>query len=93
LSDLYYQSRIDTHSSSFHTPPTTSSTKHRQKIALKASSQLGSDAVTSMTNVTGTITTKSYKKAGDSKIFDDQNVEEAISKAPVATHALLKVHN
>jgi hypothetical protein len=46
-----------------------------------------------MTNVTGTITTKSYKKAGDSKIFDDQNVEEAISKAPVATHALLKVHN
>jgi len=27
----------------------------------------------------------------DSKVFDDQQIEEVISKAPVATHAILKV--
>ena len=70
----------------------TSLTKRRHKIAPKASSQLGSEAVASMTNISGTTTTKSYKKPGESKVVDEQNIEEAIAKAPTATHSMLKVN-
>ncbi len=81
-----------THSSSLHTTPVNLPTKRRHVIGPKASSQLGSDAIASMTNITGTTTTKSSKKPTESKVFDDQHVEEAISKAPIATHAMLKVY-
>lgn len=57
-------------------------------IAPKASSQLGSDALASTTNITDT--TKSTKKI-ESKLFDDQHIEDAISKAPVAAQSMLKV--
>ena len=60
-------------------------------IAPKASSQLGSDIEASITNISGTTTTKSFKKQGESKVFDEQHIEEAISKAPIATHSMLKV--
>lgn len=60
-------------------------------IAPKASSQLGSDIEASTTNISGTTTTKSFKKQGESKVFDEQHIEEAISKAPIATHSMLKV--
>ena len=59
-------------------------------MAPKASSQLGSDALASSTNLTETATTKSIKKM-DSKLFDDQHIEDVISKAPVAAHSMLKV--
>lgn len=57
-------------------------------MALKASSQLGSDAYASTTNITET--TKSTKKI-ESKLFDDQHIEDIISKAPVAAQSMLKV--
>jgi hypothetical protein len=57
-------------------------------LAPKASSQLGSDAMASTTNITGT--TKSTKKL-ESKLFDDQHVEDIIGKAPVAAQSILKV--
>jgi hypothetical protein len=57
-------------------------------IAPKASSQLGSDALASTTNITET--TKSTKKI-ESKLFDEQHVEDVISKAPVAVQSMLKV--
>jgi hypothetical protein len=70
----------------------TLSTKRQRMIAPKASSQLGSDAIASTTNMTPTTTTtKSHKKPAESKVLDDQQLEEAISKAPVATHSILKV--
>ena len=90
MSDLFYPPRADTNSSSFHTIPMNLTTKHRQIMAPKASSQLGSDGEASTTNITGTPTTKSNKKATESRVFDD-HVEEAISKAPMATQAMLKV--
>ncbi len=58
-------------------------------IAPKASSQLGSDAFASSTNITET-TGKSMKKA-ELKLFDDQRIEDVVSKAPVAAQTILKV--
>jgi hypothetical protein len=80
-----------TNSSSLHSVPATVATKRRHMIAPKASSELGSDGIASTTNITGTTTTKSYKKTVDSKLFNDQHIEEAISKAPAAAHSMLKV--
>lgn len=57
-------------------------------VAPKASSQLGSDALASTTNITET--TKSTKKV-ESKLFDDQHIENVISKAPTAVQTMLKV--
>jgi hypothetical protein len=57
----------------------------------KTSSQLGSDTITSLTSISETTITKTYKKTAESKLYDDQLVEEVISKAPLATHAMLKV--
>ena len=74
-----------------HSNSATLSRKRRRMIAPKASSQLGSDAVVSATNISETTTTKSYKKPTESKVFDDQQIEQAISKAPIATHSMLKV--
>ncbi len=81
-----------THSSSLRTTPSKLLTKRRHMIAPKASSQLGSDALASMTNISATATTKNYKKPSESKVLDDQQIEEAISKAPIATHSMLKVY-
>ncbi|CAF2413865.1 unnamed protein product [Rotaria sp. Silwood2] len=90
LSDLFYSVQIQTSSSSANvTPATTTITKHRRAMAPKISSQIGSDALASSTNITGTTTTKSVRKA-ESKLFDDQHIEEVISKAPVAAHSMLK---
>jgi hypothetical protein len=44
-----------------------------------------------MTNITGTTMTKSFKKPTDSRLFVDPHIEEAIAKAPPATHSMLKV--
>ena len=46
-----------------------------------------------MTNVTTTTTTttKSYRKAAQPKVFIDQRIKEAISKASLAVHSTLKV--
>ena len=41
-------------------------------------------------NVIETVVKKSSKK-NDPKLFDDQHVEDVISKAPVAAHSMLKV--
>lgn len=91
LSDLFYTTQMDTNSSPFDSTPVTLTRKNRRVIAPKASSQLGSDAITSTTNITMTASTKSYKKAGESKVFDDQHIEETISKAPFAAHSMLRV--
>lgn len=61
------------------------------KVPTKVSSQLGSDAMVSTANITETATTKSFKKPLDSKMFDEQHIEEVISKAPTAAHSMLKV--
>ncbi|CAF3267394.1 unnamed protein product [Rotaria socialis] len=90
LSDLFYPPQIDAHSSYLDSTPATITRKHRYMPAPKASSQLGSDALASTTNLTGTPTTKSYRKPTESKLFDDMDVEEAISKAPAAAHSMLK---
>ncbi|CAF1232293.1 unnamed protein product [Rotaria sordida] len=90
LSDLFHPSQMDTHSSYFDSSPTVVTKKPRHIIAPKASSQLGSDAVVSLTNISSTTATKSSKKPTDSKVFDDHQIEEAISKAPMATHSMLK---
>ena len=58
-------------------------------LAPKASSQLGSDALASTTNITET--TKSTKK-NESKLFDEQHIENVISKAPAAVQTMLKVY-
>jgi hypothetical protein len=55
------------------------------------SSQFGSDSRQSATNLTETTTvTKGMRKA-ESRLFDDQYIEQIISKAPVAAHSMLKV--
>ena len=54
---------------------------------------MDSDILASTTNITGTTTTKSFKKATDSQVFDDHHIEEVISKAPLAAHSILKVHH
>jgi hypothetical protein len=82
---------MHTNSSSLNPTPVTITSKRRRMIAPKASSQLGSDALASTTNITDTTTTKSLKKI-ESKLFDDQHIEEIISKAPVAAHSMLKVN-
>jgi len=69
------------------TPPAIK-VKRRRFIAPKVSSQLGSDAFASMTNITDT--TRSMKKI-ESKLFEDQHVEDMISKAPFAAQSMLKV--
>ncbi|CAF0994598.1 unnamed protein product [Rotaria sordida] len=92
LSGLFYSVQIPTSSSSANVTPattTTTTTKQRRIMAPKISSQLGSDALASSTNMTGTTTTKSMKKI-ESKLFDDQHIEEVISKAPIAAHSMLK---
>jgi hypothetical protein len=86
---MYYPIHVQTTNSSPYPTPATISSK-RQRIAPKASSQLGSDAIGSTTNITETTTTKSLKKV-ESKLFDDQHIEEIISKAPAAAHSMLKV--
>lgn len=92
LADLFNPQQADTHSSYFDSTPATITGKYGHMTVPNASSQLGSDALASTTNITTTTTTKSYKKPTDSKLFDDINVEQAISNAPVATHAMLKVY-
>jgi hypothetical protein len=82
---------MPTNSSSIYHTSITSTTKRRHMIAPKASSQLGSDAVTSATYISETTTTKSYKKPAESKVVNDQHIEEAISKAPIGTQSMLKV--
>jgi len=82
---------MPTNSSSVYPTSITSTTKHRRIIAPKASSQLGSDAITSTSYISETTTTKSYKKPVESKVVDDQHIEEAISKAPIGTQSMLKV--
>jgi len=47
----------------------------------------------SITSISEITTTKTYKKTAESKLYDDQLVEDVISKAPLATHAMLKVLN
>ncbi|CAF0848591.1 unnamed protein product [Rotaria sp. Silwood1] len=90
LSGLFYSVQIQTSSSSVNlTPASTTITKHRRTLAPKVTSQVGSDAFASSTNITGTTTTKSIRKL-ESKLFDDQHIEELISKAPVAAHSMLK---
>ncbi len=60
-------------------------------ILPKMSSQFGSDSRQSATNLTETTTvTKGMRKA-ESRLFDDQYIEQIISKAPVAAHSMLKV--
>jgi len=60
-------------------------------ILPKVSSQFGSDSRRSTINLTETTTvTKGMRKA-ESRLFDDQYIEQIISKAPVAAHAMLKV--
>ncbi|CAF2314905.1 unnamed protein product [Rotaria sp. Silwood2] len=90
LSDLFHPSQMDTNSSYFDSSPAVVTKKPRHILAPKASSQLGSDVLASMTNVSATTNTKSFKKPTESKVFDDQQIEEAISKAPMATHSMLK---
>ncbi|CAF1551381.1 unnamed protein product [Adineta steineri] len=90
LAELFQPPRMTTKSSSTQSIPLISSTKRRNINQSKLSSQFGSDAVASTTNMSETTTTKSHKKPSESKIYDDQQIEEVISKAPVATHAMLK---
>lgn len=72
--------------------PVSIKAKRRRFIAPKASSQLGSDTFASTTNITET--TRSLKKEkAESKLFDDQHIEDIISKAPVAAQSMLKVRN
>jgi hypothetical protein len=80
--------QIKTNGSTTHTTRGTITTRRRRMIAPKASSQLGSDAIASTTNATDM--TKSTKKI-ESKLFDDQHIEDMISKAPVAAQSILKV--
>ncbi|CAF3344293.1 unnamed protein product [Rotaria socialis] len=90
LSGLFYSVQLQTSSSSANfTKTTTSASKARRLIAPKVSSQIGSDAFASTTNITATTTTKSLKKL-ESKSFVDQHIEEVIAKAPIAAHSMLK---
>lgn len=68
--------------------------KPRRVAPPKISSRLGSDTLRSLTNMsesTATVT-KSLRKT-ESKLFDDQHIEEIIAKAPAAAHAMLKVYS
>ncbi len=80
--------QIQTNDSTPFTTPAMIRTRRRRIIVPKVSSQLGSDAMASTTNITDT--TKSTKKL-ETKIFDDQHIEDIISKAPVAAQSILKV--
>lgn len=91
LSDLFYPPQTATKSTSFQSTPVPALARRPPKVPTKASSQLGSDALISTTNITETATTKSYKKPPDSKMFDEQHIEEVIAKAPAAAHSMLKV--
>ena len=93
LSDLFYRPQVTAKSSSAHSTPAPSTMKNRRVIAAKASSQLGSDAMASTTNISETVTTKSYKKSLEPKVLVDQQIEEMIGKAPTAAHAILKVYS
>lgn len=91
LSDLFYPPQMTSHSSSFPSTSGKIPKRHRHTLTEKASSQLGSEALASMTNITETTTLKSSKKTMEKNQLDDQHIEEAIAKAPFATHAMLKV--
>jgi len=92
MSDLFYPPQATaTHSSSFRSTPATSLLKRRHMIVPKVSSQLGSDVAGSTTDFSGTTPSKIYRKPGDMKVIDEQHIEEVISKAPAATHSMLKV--
>ncbi|UJR25599.1 hypothetical protein I4U23_006943 [Adineta vaga] len=90
LSELFGPLRMVTNSSSTQSIPLTTNTKRRPMNLSKTSSQFGSDFVASTTNMSETGTGKSQKKINESKVHDDQQIEEVISKAPLATHAILK---
>ncbi|CAF0786639.1 unnamed protein product [Adineta ricciae] len=75
----------------FQRTSTAVTAKHRRVVAPKGLSQFGSDTFRSLTNGTESTTTvtKSIRKA-ESKIFDEQHIEEIIAKAPAASHSMLK---
>ncbi|UJR23318.1 hypothetical protein I4U23_026332 [Adineta vaga] len=75
----------------FQRTSTINTSKNRRVVAPKGLSHFGSDTLQSMTNITESTATltKSIRKA-ESKIFDDQHIEEIISKAPAAAHSMLK---
>ena len=91
LSDLFYPTPKRTSDSSSPNPsPATMISKRRRMPAPKAASQLGSEDLVSTTNGTETTMTKGLRKH-ESKVFDDQRLEEVIARAPVAAHSILKV--
>jgi hypothetical protein len=69
----------------FQRTSTAITAKRRRMILPKVSSQFGSDTLRSTTTVT-----KGMRKV-ESRLFDDQYIEQIISKAPVAARAMLKV--
>ena len=91
MTELFGPLRLATNSSSTQSIPLTTNTKRRQLNVSKTSSQFGSDYIASTTNLSDTASVKNHRKLNESKISDEQQIEEAISKAPVAAHAILKV--
>ncbi|CAF0916817.1 unnamed protein product [Adineta ricciae] len=90
LTELFGPLRIATNSSSTQSIPLAANTKRRPLNVSKTSSQFSSDYIASATNLSDTASVKNHRKLNESKISDEQQIEEAISKAPVAAHAILK---
>ena len=92
LSTLFHPSPMRRSQSSSPNPtPATLVIKSKRLPIPKGASQMESDDLASSANLTETTTIKTLKKH-ESKFFDDQRVEEVISKAPIAAHAILKVY-
>ncbi|CAF1310301.1 unnamed protein product [Adineta steineri] len=64
--------------------------KRRRMNVPKLSSQFGSDTLHSMTNISEVTGATKTTKRSESKLFDEHHIEEMISKAPAAAHAMLK---